>query len=185
MTLGAHRRCGGKLALILAERPFCAQSQVVDELDIMGNGSDRFKPLPAHHSQVRSMTAEAPENTYTAFTTFAAAREHSGSVVIFEGDYGGTIYLTIPVRDVACGETALKQLLFDIATMYSSDPRGARVLYEVVQVGAGVAGGMGGGQIVNGLWLHPKIAALGVREDVEQVLNGKREQIDTAGRERR
>ena len=151
----------------------------------MGNGSDRFKTLPAHHSQVRSIMAEASGDTYTALTTFVAAREHPGSVVIFEGDYGGTIYLTIPVREVACGEAALKQLLFDIDAMYWSDPRGARVVYEVVPVGAGVAGGMGGGQVVDGLWLHKKIAALGVREDIEQVLNGKREQIDTAGKKRR
>src|SRR5689334_19711825 len=142
------------------EPPVLRRPQVLDESDIMGNGSDRFKPLPAHHSQVRSMMAEASENAYTAFTTLAAAREHSGSVVIFEGDYGGTIYLTIPVREVVCGETALKQLLFDIDAMYWSDPHGARVLYEVVPAGAGVAGGMGGGQVVDGLWLHPKIAAL-------------------------
>lgn len=149
----------------------------------MGNGSDRFKPLPEHHSQVRSLMAEASENTYTALTTFAAAREHPGSVVIFEGDYGGTIYLTIPVGEVICGETALKQLLSDIDAMCWSDPFGARVLYEVVPVGAGVAGGMGGGQVVDGLWLHLDVEALGMREDIQQVLNGKREQIDTAGKD--
>ncbi|WP_204275050.1 hypothetical protein, partial [Stenotrophomonas maltophilia] len=71
--------------------------QVVDELGIMGHRSKRFKSLPEHHSQVRSMMAEASGDTYTALTTFAAAREHPGSVVIFEGDDGGTIYLTIPV----------------------------------------------------------------------------------------
>lgn len=124
--------------------------------------------------------AEASENTYTALTTFAAAREHPGSVVIFEGDYGGTIYLTIPVGEVICGEIALKQLLSDIDAMCWSDPLGARVLYEVVPVGAGVAGGMGGAQVVDGLWLHPDVEALGMREDIHQVLNGKREQIDTA-----
>jgi hypothetical protein len=32
----------------------------------------------------------------------------------FEGDYGGNIYLTIPVREIACGEAALKQCLFAI-----------------------------------------------------------------------
>jgi hypothetical protein len=134
-----------------------------------GNGSDRFsKRLPEHHSQVRSMMAEASGNIYRAIERFAAARDHPGSVVIFEGDYGGTIYLTIPVREVACDEAALKQLLVDIDSMCWSDSRGARLVYEVVPVGARVAGGMGGGQVVDGLWLHPRVEALGMREDIQQ-----------------
>jgi hypothetical protein len=128
------------------------------------------------------MMAEASGETYAALTTFVAAREHPGSVVIFEGDYGGTIYLTIPVGKVACGEAALKQLLFDIDAMCWSDARGARVVYEVVPVGAGIAGGMGGGLVVDGLWLHPRVGALGMREHIQQVLDGQREQIDIAGK---
>ena len=149
----------------------------------MGKGPDRFKPLPGHHSQVRSMMAEASGDAYTAFTTFMAAREHPASVVIFEGDYGGTIYLTIPVHQVACSEAALKQLLFDIDAMCWSDTRGARVVYEVVPVGGGVAGGMGGGQVVDGLWLHAGVEALGMREDIQQVLNGQRQRIDATGKD--
>src|SRR5690348_395521 len=126
----------------------------------MGNGTDRlkrFKSLPRHHSPLRSMMAEAFGDAYTAFTTLVAAREHPGSVVIFEGDDGGTIYLTNPVDRVICDETALKQLLFDIDTMCWSDTDSARVVYEVVPIGAGVAGGMGGGCIVDGLWLHSEV----------------------------
>jgi hypothetical protein len=128
------------------------------------------------------MMAEASGETYTALTTFVAAREHPGSVVIFEGDYGGTIYLTIPVGEVACREAALKQLLFDIDAMCWSDARGARVVYEVVPVGAGIAGGMGGGLVVDGLWLHPRVEALRMREYIQQVLDGRREQIDITGK---
>jgi hypothetical protein len=84
----------------------------------MANRSDRVvKLLPKHHSQVRSMMADASGAAYAAFETFDAARDHPGSVVIFEGDYGGSIYLTIPVRGVACDEAALKQLLLDIDAM--------------------------------------------------------------------
>jgi hypothetical protein len=147
------------------------------------NGLDRFsKRLPQHHSQVRSLMAEASGNIYTALKTFAAARDHPDSVIIFEGDYGGTIYLTIPVREAACDEAALKQLLCDIDAMCWSDSRGARIVYEVVSVGTRVAGGMGGGQVVDGLWLHPRVEALEMREDIQQVLGGQREQIDTAGK---
>src|SRR5215469_2619546 len=128
----------------------------------MGNGTDRlkrFKPLPGHHSAVRSMMAEASGDAYTAFTTLVAAREHPSSVVIFEGDYGGTIYLTNPVDRVICDESALKQLLFDIDAMCWSDTEGALVVYEVVPIGEGVAGGMGGGRVVDGLWLHSEVEA--------------------------
>src|SRR4051812_24771434 len=102
---------GGKLTCILTERPFRAQTQIVDGLGIMANGSDRSsKWLREHQSPLRSMMAEASGNTYTALETLVAAREHPGSVVIFEGDDGGTIYLTIPVREVACDEPVLRQL---------------------------------------------------------------------------
>jgi hypothetical protein len=128
------------------------------------------------------MMADASGDAYTAFTTFTAAREHPASIVIFEGDYGGTIYLTIPVHQVVCGEAALKQLLFDIDSMCWSDMRGARVVYEVVPIGAGVAGGMGGGQVVDGLWLHSEVEALGMRGVIQQVLNGQRQRIDVTGK---
>jgi len=128
------------------------------------------------------MMADASGGTCTAFTTLTAAREHTASVVIFEGDYGGTIYLTIPVNHVACDEAALKQLLLDIDSMGWSDTRGTLVAYEVVPIGAGVAGGMGGGLVVDGLWLHSRIEALDLREQIEQVLNGQRPQIHTAGK---
>ena len=127
--------------------------------------------------------AEASGDAYTAFTTFVHARKHPDSVVIFEGDDGGTIYLTIPVRLVACGEAALRQLLFDIDAMCWSRADGARVVYEVVPAGAGVAGGMGGGRVGDGLWLHSTVEALGMREDIQQVLNGQRQRIDTIGKD--
>jgi Protein of unknown function (DUF4240) len=141
-----------------------------------------LKPGPRHHSPLRSMMAQASGDAYTALTTLVAAREHPGSVVIFEGDDGGAVYLTIPMSQVTCDESALKQLLLDIDAMCWSDTRGARVVYEVIPVGAGVAGGMGGGRVVDGLWLHPRLEALGMREDIQQVLNGQRQRIDPAGK---
>jgi hypothetical protein len=150
---------------------------------IMGNRSDRnSKRLPEHHSPLRSMMAEASGSIYTAIETLVAAREHPGSVVIFEGDDGGTIYLTILAREVACDERALGQLLIDIDAMCWSDSSMARIVYEVVPAGAAVAGGMGGGRVIDGLWLHPRVEALGMRENIQQVLHGRRDQIDTDGK---
>ena len=128
------------------------------------------------------MMADAFGDGYTAFETIAAARDHQDGVVIFEGDYGGTIYLTIPVPQVACDEATLRQLLLDVDAMCWSNSSGARVVYEALPIGAGVAGGMGGGEVVDGLWLHSRIEALGMRADIQQVVSGQRQRIDTAGK---
>jgi hypothetical protein len=157
----------------------------------MTNGSDGFpkktrlfsgRGSSASRSPLRSLMVEASGGAYTALETFAAACEQPSSIVIFEGDDGGTIYLTIPVREVACGEPALRQLLLDIDTMCWSDHSMASTVYEIVSVGAIVAGGMGGGQVTDGLWLHPRVEALGMREDIRQVLKGQLERIDTGGK---
>lgn len=126
--------------------------------------------------------ADAFGEAYTAFKTLSAAREHADSAVVFEGDHGGTIYLTIPVPHVACDEAALKQLLLDVDAMCWSDGGGARAVYEILPIGAGVAGGMGGGEVVDGLWLHSRVEALGVREDIQRVVRGQRQRIDIAGK---
>ena len=158
----------------------------------MANGSDGSpkntprlflgRETSASHSPLRSLMTEVSGGGYTALETFAVAREQPGSIVIFEGDDGGTIYLTIPVPEVACGEPALRQLLLDIDTMCWSDHSMARTVYEIVAVGETVAGGMGGGQVVGGLWLHPQVEALGMREEIQQVLKGQLERIDTGGK---
>lgn len=126
--------------------------------------------------------AEASGNIYAAFDTLMAAREHPDSVVIFEGDDGGTIYLTIPAGRVACDEAALKKLLIDVDAMCWDDSSMVRIVYEAVPLGAAIAGGMGGGKVADGLWLHSEVEALGMRDDIQQVLNGQRERIDIDGR---
>jgi len=54
----------------------------------------------------------------------------------------------------------------------------AHVFYEIVAIGGSVAGGMGGGRVIDGLWLHPRVEKLGVRQDIEQVLQSQREHIE-------
>jgi hypothetical protein len=125
------------------------------------------------------MMAEASGGDYIALETFEAARNRPDSILIFEGDDGGTIYLTVPMYNVACSEGGLKQLLSDIDAMCWADIRMARMVYEVLPIGGTVAGGMGGGRVVDGLWLHPKVAKLGVRQDIEQVLHGQRERVES------
>jgi hypothetical protein len=117
-----------------------------------------------------------------SFADLDDARGHADSAVIFEGDYGGTIYLTIPVRLIACNEQSLAQLLRDIDAIAWRDSFGARLFYEPLAVGSPVAGGMGGGIVVDGLWLHPKIEAVGVRSEIHEVLAGTTSRITVDGR---
>jgi hypothetical protein len=124
------------------------------------------------------MMADADGGEYMAFEGLAAARNHPDSVVIMEGDDGGTIYLTVPVYKVTCSEIALRHLLSDIDAMCWNDRRLAHLIYEIVPIGGAVAGGMGGGRVADGLWLHPRVQELGVRQDIEQVLNDQRERIE-------
>jgi len=95
-----------------------------------------------------------------------------------EGDYGGSIYLTCPVRLVHCDEPTLQQLLIDLDKHDWNDPEGVGVYYEVAPVGSGVVGGNGGGAVTDGLWLHPDLEAKGLRERVAAVVRGERERLD-------
>jgi hypothetical protein len=134
--------------------------------------------LPKHRSPVWSMIADAYGSEYIALESLAVARNYPESVVIMEGDDGGTIYLTVPVYKVVCSEIALRHLLSDIDAMYWKDRRLAHLIYEIVPIGAAVAGGTGGGRVVDGLWLHQNVEELGVRQDIEQVLNGQPKRIE-------
>jgi hypothetical protein len=138
--------------------------------------------LPKYNGSLRSMMAEGHGSEYIAFKSLEEARSRSNSVVIMQGDDGGTIYLTIPVRNVSCGQATLNQLLADIDAMCWADPSMARVFYEIVPSAGAVAGGMGGGRIVDGLWLHLEVEKLGVRQDVEDVLRGERARMEITGK---
>ena len=126
--------------------------------------------------------AESQGMDYVPLEGFEAARNCPNSIVILEGDDGGTIYLTIPACTVSCSEVALNQLLSDIDGMCWADPTMRRVVYEVLAIGEVVAGGMGGGRVLDGLWLHPEVEKLGVRQDIEDVLRGQLDQIKSAGK---
>jgi hypothetical protein len=94
-----------------------------------------------------------------------------------EGDYGGQIYLVCPVRLVSCSEAALKTLLTDLDQMAWDDPDGAGLFFEARPRGAVVSGGMGGGLVREGVWLHPDLVKVGVEEDVRSVLAGLRDRL--------
>ena len=57
------------------------------------------------------MVADATGGSYESYRSLDEARDDRDAVVVLEGDYGGQIYATIPVRDIRCSMNALERLL--------------------------------------------------------------------------
>jgi hypothetical protein len=117
------------------------------------------------------------EEIFEPLCSLAAARESEQGVVILEGDYGGQIYLVAPAAQVECSEGALLRLLRDLDEIAwpGGEPEASAVRYEKLPVGATVPGGMGGGKVEAGVWIHPELGehAAAIRE----VLAGRGEGI--------
>jgi hypothetical protein len=125
-------------------------------------------------SPLRSLIAAAQGTDYRSFDSLSAARLDPDGVVILEGDDGGQIYVVARAIDVACSENTLAELLCDIDVREwpGNDSGSARVCFEQQPIGSGVAGGMGGGVVSDGVWVHPRLRAL--EEAICEVLRGKR-----------
>src|SRR5262245_6018385 len=119
------------------------------------------------------MWAKGTGEPYEAFAGLVDAVKDPDAAIVMEGDYGGQIYLTCPVRLVKCSGETLGHLLNDLDRLGWSDPSGAVLFFEVLPVGSGVGGGMGGGLIVEGVWLHRNLEKLNIRFAVEAVIRGE------------
>jgi len=119
--------------------------------------------------------ADADGHPYDALRSVDEAQGHPVGVVVFEGDYGGQIYLVAPARKILCAEQDLAALLADIDAVEWHEPAGARVLFECHPVGATVSGGMDGGRVEATVWVHPELSV--PRESILEVLSGARPRI--------
>lgn len=109
-------------------------------------------------SPLRELIAKATESKYRGIDNLKVAKKGKNYYLIMEGDDGGQIYLTCPVRLIQCKESTLKKLL-EIIDAYqwpgnSNDMR--RIIYEPKDNGS-IAGGMGGGVLLENLWVHEEI----------------------------
>ena len=133
--------------------------------------------LPDGVSPLRFMMADAAGVEFRHCKTLSEARTISDAVAIMEGDYGGQIYFTCPVRHISCDADTLARLLTDLDALGWNDPEGAGLYFEVASLAAGIAGGMGGGAVSDGVWLHPELERH--RASVEAVVAGTQPSINS------
>jgi hypothetical protein len=132
--------------------------------------SEDPKNIPAGASPLRYMMADAVGSKHQHCKTLSEARATEGTVAVMEGDYGGQIYFVCPVRHIRCDAETLSRLLTDLDALGWDDPDGAGLYFEFALPGASIAGGMGGGTVSDGVWLHNRLEHL--RAKVEAVVAG-------------
>jgi hypothetical protein len=133
---------------------FVADGRSWHDLDLVEVAEDQRHSVLVriHESPLRKSMAEHRGQTYRWFYTLAEAQAAPVAAVSVEGDYGGQIYATCPAKLVQCTEERLYRLAEELeAELWATDYLGTvQVLYEPLPVGAGIAGGKGGGLIIDG-----------------------------------
>jgi len=133
--------------------------------------------LEDQESGLRSLLTEASGETYTSYKSLAEAKIDPNGVAILEGDYGGQIYVVVRAKDVKCDDNLLFDLLQYLDRIEWDDPDGASIYYESRPVNSGVAGGMGGGAVMDKIWIHPRLQPYtGL---ISEILSGSREHLPT------
>jgi hypothetical protein len=122
----------------------------------------------------RRMFNESRGAGYEALGSLEDARAHPDGALVLEGDYGGQIYLTCPASVVECSESTLAALLreLDRIAWPTNDNDGIAMHFEVAPVGAGIAGGIGGGIVTESVWVHDEFHRLQLAEEIRDVVLG-------------
>lgn len=144
----------------------------------MGPGA---APEAESGSSARRLVANASGETYVAYGSVDEARSDPDAALVMEGDWGGQIFLACPLRVVGADEQALWQLLRDLdAIAWGADNQaaGATLAFERQPVGSQVDGGMGGGLVAEWIWVHEEFEALGLDEQIRDVVRGRRARLD-------
>lgn len=128
--------------------------------------------LPAHESAVRRMVSDANGEAYVAVRSLDDAKALPDGVVVLEGDWGGQVYVVAPARLVRCSAATLEQLLRDLDDIAwpVNGGEGAGVYYERRAVGGYIAGGMRGGRVIDGIWIHDEFEQLGLGSSIREIV---------------
>ncbi len=128
---------------------------------------------PDDVSFLRQMQAETSGGMYKSCASLDEARALSSYVVVMEGDYGGQIYAVCPVDHIKCDEATLRQLLLDIDDTQWGDPEGSQMCYEQASPVSRIAGGMGGGKVIDSVWCHKNLHEIHMVQAVSDVIEGR------------
>jgi len=106
---------------------------------------------------------------------FESSKKAKNGTLIMEGDWGGQIYLICPMKYIQCSEDDLNRLLEKIDQLCWScnENDGASLNFKRKNPGDGVIGGMGGGTVVDGLWVHPEIDKKKLIDRIWDILQGR------------
>lgn len=121
-----------------------------------------------------------PSSRPTYYLTLDEARSMEDSYVVADGDWGGQVYFTIPASQIACDEERVRQLVREIDQVcWGGQEEGSLgVNYRSGLPGEDVVGGMGGGVLERGLWVHDEIRQLGWESAIARVLGGEVDALD-------
>lgn len=136
--------------------------------------SDEF---PKNENRAVPLNAGPTGGLNETVNSLEQARKCDGYAAILRGDYGGQVYLTCPVSRICCDDATLLRLLRDIDDLQWEDADGISVWFLYAPPGAPVVGGMQGGAVVEGLWIHSDLEDLGVSGAIENVINGKADRL--------
>jgi hypothetical protein len=173
---GDHQEVRGGLTLHRADVPKAASRPLAPPF--MSNVRQHLAmATDQRNSPLRDLMADADGVEYRGFGSLLEAKQAPDGIVVLEGDDGGQIYVVARAAMVRCSEETLLQLLRDIdAREWPGNPSDmAHLCYEAKPLGAPIAGGMGGGQVAESPWVHPRLKPL--EAGITAVLSGKRERL--------
>ena len=129
--------------------------------------------IDGYESEDDNITLEDLESLF--FESYDEAKKAPDGTVVLEGDYwGGQVYLTCPMKYVQCSEKTLRNLLREIDSFEwdCNGEEGFAITYLKSKPGDYIDGGMGGGAVEDGLWIHEDIAD-DKKELIRKVINGE------------
>lgn len=138
------------------------------------------RTIVEHESPVRRMLAEMAGLPDRSLGSLKEAQASMDGVVILDSDYGGQVLMVCPARLVTGSEDDLRQL----ACTFGGD-EGAILSFEQLPVGARVPGGMGGGVVTDGIWIHETLRGSLDEVRIRDVIDGRRPPSRGGGRVQR
>lgn len=136
------------------------------------------REIQPHERPLGKITATHLGQEFVPYASLEEARLDPDAALVIEGDGGGQVYATCPVAMVRCDAETLARLGAALDELGWADPSLAGLFFQRLPIGSPVPAGMGGAEIIDGLWLHPDLEAPDLYEQVLDVLEGKRDGID-------